>query len=275
MDCDIGKLQKAAWNVRARILQMANRCNGNVHIGGALSMSDLLTVLYKKTMKYDFADPAWEARDRFILSKGHCVLALYAVLAECGLLTDADIALFQVNGSRLCAHPVMDLDIGIESSNGSLGQGISMAVGIAKTAKMLKKTYKVYTLIGNGESNEGSVWEAAMLASQWKLDNLTVIIDNNAMQSDGISDKIMSMESMTDKWSSFGFDVFKIDGHNVADISKAYDSRTDGKPKAVIAETIKGHGISFMENDPQWHHNRLTDQLYEQAMEELKGERHA
>ncbi|HBI61184.1 MAG TPA: transketolase [Lachnospiraceae bacterium] len=266
-------LNVSIYNVKKRMLWMANKCGSNTHIGGAFSMADILTVLYKSVLNYDFSNTEWEGRDRFILSKGHCVVALYAVLAECGILSEEELMTFQKNGSELCAHPVMNLPKGIESSNGSLGQGISMAAGIAKSAKLLAKEYKVYTLIGNGESNEGSVWETAMLAAHWGLDNFTVILDNNSMQSDGDSKDILDMEDIAEKWRCFGFTVYQIDGHNIAEILKAFESPFHGKPKIIIADTIKGHGISFMENNNAWHHNRLTGRYYELACQELEGQR--
>jgi transketolase len=257
-------------NVRKRILKMANACGRNAHLGGSLSMVELLTVLYRDVMNYDFQNPTWEERDRFILSKGHCVLALYALFAEAGLLSETEATTFLQDGSSLGSHPVMNPSLGIESSNGSLGQGVSMAVGIAKAAKIQNKSYKVYTLVGNGECNEGSVWEAAMLASQWKLNNLSIILDNNKLQSDGASMGIIDAYNLADRFASFGFDVHEIDGHDEIAIKEAYDADPCDKPKIVIANTIKGKGVSFMEGNNDWHHNRLTDKLYEQALQELK-----
>lgn len=267
------ELLQAVYSVKKRILRMANSCGQRVHMGGSLSMAELLTVLYKDVMHFDATNPRWDERDRFILSKGHCVLAYYAVLAECGLIGEEELNTFQQDGSKLGAHPTMNLDLGIESSNGSLGQGISMAVGLAKAAKIRNKAYKVYVVIGNGESNEGSVWEAAMLAPQWNLDNLTVIMDNNHMQSDGESNNILALNGMKNIWASFGFHVEEIDGHNIAEICNAFAASSAGKPKIIIGNTVKGHGISFMENNNDWHHNRLTDKLYEAASMELEGVR--
>ncbi len=270
MACSVSELEQSIYRVKKSILQTAYECQKSAHIGGALSMADILTVLYKGYLRFDRDNTRWEDRDRFILSKGHCVLAYYAVLRECGILSDDMLAQFQKNGSSLGAHPTMNLEYGIESSNGSLGQGVSMAVGIAKAGKIKNEAYRVYTLIGNGECNEGSVWEAAMLADQWTLDHLTIILDNNGMQSDGASEEIISASGMAQKWAAFGFDVREIDGHNVPEICRAFEEKTQGKPKIVIANTVKGHGISFMENNNEWHHNRLTKKTYEQACMELE-----
>ncbi len=265
-------LEETVVNVKKRILYMSNACGQRTHLGGSLSMAELLTVLYKEVMHYDPKNPSWEGRDRFILSKGHCVLAYYAVLAECGFIGEKDLATFQQDGTLLGAHPIMNMEFGIESSNGSLGQGISMAVGLAKAAKIKRESHRIYVLIGNGESNEGAVWEAAMLAAQWKLDNLTVIMDNNHMQSDGDSQNIISSNEMQEKWKSFGFQTVEVDGHNVGAICDAFRIDPQEKPKIIIGNTVKGHGISFMENNNEWHHNRMTDKLYAEALKELGGE---
>lgn len=262
--------ERASFLVRKRILKMANECGGSTHLGGSLSMADMLTVLYKKYLTYDAKNPAWPARDYFILSKGHCTLAYYAVLAECGFLSEDLIATFQKDGSLLSAHPVMNLELGIESSTGSLGQGISTAVGLAKGLALQKLENQVYVLIGNGEANEGSVWEAAMIAGQWKLENLTVLLDQNHMQSDGDSENIISGGSMAARWSAVGFDVQEVDGNDVAALCRAFDGRTPGKPHLIIGNTIKGCGVSFMEGNNAWHHNRLTDKLYAEAIQELE-----
>ena len=261
----------SAVDVRKRILKMANTCERNAHIGGSLSMVELLTVLYRDIMSYHMDDPAWEDRDRFILSKGHCALALYAVLTECGLIGEDISQSFLQDAGRLGSHPVMDLSIGIESSNGSLGQGISMAVGIAKAAKLQGKDYKVYVLVGNGECDEGSVWEAAMLASQWQLDNLTVIVDNNMLQGDGKSSDIIGMANIRERFEKFGFLSLEVDGHDETEILEAFRQNEENRPKVIIGNTVKGKGISYMENNNEWHHNRLIKEAYEQALAEMEG----
>ena len=259
-------LYEQAYKIRQRVLKLANGCGKNAHLGGALSMVDILTVLYKRIMKYDFNSPTSKNNDKFILSKGHCVVALYAVLNSCSVISDDLLLTFQQNGSALSSHPVLNQDIGIESSSGSLGQGISLAVGIAKANKLLSKSNHVYTLIGNGESNEGSVWEAAAIAGQWGLDNLTVILDNNRFQSDGESSSILDGGSGLHRWESFGFNAIQIDGHNIVEIIKAFEEPHNGRPKIIIADTVKGKGIPFMEGNNNWHHSRLTDSLYEEAI---------
>lgn len=259
-------------DVRKRILKMANACGGSVHMGGIMSIVELLTVLYRDVLRYDFNNTQWEDRDRFILSKGHNVLTLFAILTECGVITEEEAATYYQDGSIFGSHPVMDLDHGIESSNGSLGQGISMAVGIAKAAKLKGKDYKVYVLVGDGESQEGSVWEALSLASQWHLDNLTVILDYNKFQGDGMTTDIVDLYSNAkERFESFGFNTIVVDGHDEDAIKAAYECDFGGKPKMIVADTVKGKGISFMEDNNDWHHNRLTDKIYEQALEELQN----
>lgn len=256
-------------NVRKRTLTMANACKRNTHLGGALSIVELLTVLYRDVMNYDFSNPEWEDRDRFILSKGHCALTLDAILTETGVISEEEAADYLQDGSKLSAHPIMNVSHGIEASSGSLGQGISLAVGLAKAAKIKGKTHKVYTLVGNGECDEGSVWEAVMLASQWGLDNLTIIVDDNKLQGDGASTDIVDQGNFIDRFTAFGCTVVSVDGHNEQEILDAFKADSEGKPKVIIGNTIKGKGVSFIENNNDWHHNRLTDSLYEQAMTEL------
>lgn len=270
MDNKVKKIEIAAVNIRKNILRMANHCGTSAHIGGSLSMVEILATLYLEIMKYNSDSMKNRLRDRFILSKGHSAMALYATLAETGIITMDKLDTFQQNGTDLCAHPVMNKTLGIESSNGSLGQGISMAVGLAKAACLKAFSYNVYVMIGNGESNEGAVWEAAMLAAQWKLKNLTVVVDNNQLQSDGVSADILDMANYLEKWKSFGFYAIEIDGHDIQAIYEAFLTDNGDKPKVIIANTIKGKGISFIENKTEWHHNRLTDRLYRSALEELE-----
>lgn len=260
-----------ANDVRKRILSIAYKCNNNTHLGGSLSIVELLTVLYRDVLNYKFDDPKWSERDIFILSKGHCALALDAVLNVCGVISDEESDTFLQNGSDFGSHPVMNIEHGIECSSGSLGQGVSMAVGIAKASKIKGKSNSIYVLVGNGECNEGAVWEAAMLASQWKLSNLTFIIDSNGFQSDGESSVIVNMSSIAGKFESFGFCVTEIDGHDENQIYEAYVLHSGDRPKAIVANTIKGKGISFMEGNNTWHHNRLIDEMYCNAMEELES----
>lgn len=263
------ELEKLALAIRKRVIKVAYECNGNVHLGGALSMVDILAVLYGEIL-HGIGD-AYEERDKFVLSKGHGALALFATLGELGYISEERLETYLADGSNLCAHPVMEPEIGIESSNGSLGQGISMAVGMALSAKRKQRNYRVYTIIGNGESNEGLVWEALASASQFQLDNFTVILDDNKFQNDGASEQVMYYPNYMERLQAFGFHTLEIDGHNTSEIRKALESNpVKNIPTAIIANTIKGHGISFMENDNSWHHNRLTQKNYEQAMKELE-----
>lgn len=266
-------MELSSNNVRKRVLKMANECKRNTHLGGALSIVELLTVLYRDVMNYDFNNPSWEDRDRFILSKGHCALTLDAIMVEAGVISEEDSKTYLQDGSAYGAHPVQNISHGIEASSGSLGQGISMAVGLAKAAKIKGKNHKIYTLVGNGECNEGSVWEAAMLAAQWKLDNLTVILDDNKLQGDGYGSDIIDLSNVDERFRTFGFNVFVVDGHNEEEIKKAFDAASEGKPKIIVANTIKGKGASFIEDNNAWHHNRLTDEMYKSAMEELGGDK--
>lgn len=263
------ELEKLALAIRKRVIRMAYECNGNVHLGGALSMVDILAVLYGEVLHG--AGKSYEERDKFVLSKGHGALALFATLGELGVISEERLLTYLKDGSNLCAHPVMEPEIGIEASNGSLGQGISMAVGMALSAKRKKRDYQVYTIIGNGESNEGLVWEALTSASQFKLDNFTVILDDNKFQNDGASVDVMYYPNYKERLQAFGFTTTEIDGHNISEIREALRSaHADNTPKAIIADTIKGFGVSFMENDNSWHHKRLTQKSYEQAMRELE-----
>lgn len=255
--------------MRKHILDVSFKSGTSTHIGGALSMVEVMATLYGKVLAYDKDNPRWEDRDRFILSKGHGVLGYYPALLAAGIISEDTFNTFQTNGSDLIAHPVMNLDLGIESSNGSLGQGISMAVGIACAAKRQNKSFKTYTLIGDGESNEGSVWEAVMLGAHLKLDNLTVIVDYNRHQNDGAGEDILLIDNMAERFQSFGWHAIEVDGHCVDEIQAAFEEQVIDQPKVIIAHTIKGKGVSFMENENSWHHNRLTQKLYEAAISEL------
>ncbi|MBQ9234156.1 MAG: transketolase [Lachnospiraceae bacterium] len=261
-----------AKQIRNRILRMSYECGRSVHLGGSLSMAEILSVLYRDILRYKVSEPDWDDRDRFILSKGHCVLALYAALAEIGMISENEIATYMQDGSIFGSHPVMDLKHGIECSSGSLGQGVSLALGMAKAAKINNKDFNIYTLVGNGECNEGSVWETFMLSGQWKLDNFTIIIDNNKIQSDGESRDIIDLSNMKDRLSGFDLMVYEVDGHNETELKSAFEADFGGKTKVIICNTIKGKGISFMENNNEWHHNRLIQEKYEEAMKEIEGE---
>ena len=246
---------------------------GMAHLASCFSSIEMIYALYAKNiLRYDRNNAKWEDRDRFILSKGHGVLAFYSALAEFGIIDNALIETFMDNGSDLIAHPVMKPSIGIEASTGSLGQGISIAVGMALAAKKKGYSYKTYVLCGNGECNEGSVWEAFMSAVNYKLDNLTVFIDNNHFQSDGISEKIMNVSNCyAGMLQALGFQVIETDGNSIAEVYDAFMlPHEEGKPKVLIGNTIKGKGISFMENNNDWHHNRLTKEQLDDALNELE-----
>ena len=266
----IAALELSARRLRIDALKMANKCGGNAHLGGALSIMESMAVLYGEVMN----DPGlpYEQRDKFILSKGHAVLALYTALAAFGRMDKGLLDTFMQDGSDLIAHPVMKPDIGLEASSGSLGQGISMAVGLALAAKKKGYTYQTYVLCGNGEANEGSVWEACMSAVNFRLDNFTLFLDNNRMQSDGMSEDVMNIAGKyTGMLQALGFQVIEIDGNDVAQVYDAFRMpREEGKPKAIVGNTVKGKGVSFMENNNDWHHNRLTDTQLAAALSELE-----
>jgi len=267
---EILNIKKIAKTMRKDILEISYLCNLSAHIGGGLSMVEIMAVLYGRVLRYEIGNPRWEDRDRFILSKGHGVLGYFSALLTAGIIKVETFRTFQTNESDLIAHPVMNVDLGIESSNGSLGQGLSMGVGIALAAKKKLKNFRVFVYVGDGECNEGSIWEAAMSASQLGLDNLTVIVDYNKLQSDGDSTQIIDLGDLAGKFKSFGWDVREIDGHNIDEIVNALESIKEIKrPRVLVAHTIKGKGISFMENNNEWHHNRLTKNYYDLAMTEL------
>jgi transketolase len=264
------EIDRMARLMRRKILDISHQCNLSAHLGGGLSMVDIMATLYGRILRYDRANPGWEARDRFILSKGHGVLGYFSALLAAGIISEEVYASFQTNGSDLIAHPVMNVELGIESSNGSLGQGLSMAVGIALAAKRKAATHKACVLLGDGECNEGSVWEAVMSAAQLGLDNLIAVVDYNKLQSDGESRGIIDLDDLAGKFRAFRWDVAEVDGHDVQQLVAAFERvPVEGKPRVVVAHTVKGKGISFMENNNEWHHNRLTKAHYELALSEL------
>ncbi len=240
------------------------------HFGGALSIVEIISFLYSFKMKIDKNLPNWEERDRLILSKGHACLAYYAALCEIGYISKNQLSTFEKDDSDLLGHPVINRELGIDFSNGSLGMGLSIGIGVAISLKKKKKFNDVFVILGDGECNEGSVWEAAMAAPNLNLSNLYAIIDKNNFQQTGSNKEIMNTENLVKKWSSFGWDTDEVDGH---DVDKMYDiftkKNSTNKPKAIIANTIKGKGFSFSENNNDWHHAVLTKKLYEQAKKEL------
>ena len=268
----IAALEAHAKHMRITALKMANRCGGNAHLGGGLSIMEAMAALYGAVM--NSRELPYEARDKFILSKGHGVLGLYAALAEFGVMDEGLLDTFMQDGSDLIAHPVMKPEIGLEASSGSLGQGISMAVGLALAAKKKGYSYRTYVLCGNGEANEGSVWEACMSAVNFRLDNFTLFLDNNRMQSDGMSEGILDVSGKyTGMLEALGFQVTEIDGNDMEQVIEAFLAPQEaGRPKAIIGNTVKGKGVSFMENNNDWHHNRLTDTQLAAALSELEAE---
>jgi len=266
-------LALVAKNIRENIVN----CIGSLgvgHIGGCLSIADLLAVLYGKHLKFDPANPKMEGRDRFVLSKGHTTPGLYSVLANRGFFPVEDLPKFRHIDSYLQGHPNMNTVPGVDMSTGSLGQGVSVATGMALAAKHTGKTNRVYSLLGDGEIQEGQVWEACMAAAHYKLDNLCIVVDNNGLQIDGNIADVMSPYPIVDKLEAFGFAVQQIDGHDFDAIEAAFAQAREvkGKPSAIVIKTVKGKGVSFMENDAGWHGKAPNDAEYAQAMSELKAQ---
>lgn len=265
------KLQQISCKVRMGIIEGVY-CAKAGHPGGSLSSADILTYLYFEEMKLDPQKPNWEDRDRFVLSKGHGAPALYSCLAHKGFFEVDELKTLRKIGSRLQGHPDMKHIPGVDMSTGSLGQGISAACGMAKAAKIMKKDYRVYAVLGDGELQEGQVWEASMFAAHNKLDNLCVVVDNNGLQIDGSIEEVCSPYPIDEKFKAFGFNVISIDGHDYDQIEAAYKEARNckGKPTAIIAKTIKGKGVSFMENQVSWHGAAPNEKQYDTAMQELK-----
>ena len=267
------RLKKIALNVRMGIIEGVHSAKSG-HPGGSLSIADILTYLYFEKMNIDPKNPSKEDRDRLVLSKGHAAPALYSVLAERGYFSKDELKGLRQIGSILQGHPDMKHIPGVDMSSGSLGQGISAAVGMALSGKHFNNNYKVYTIVGDGESEEGQVWEAAMFASAKKLDNLTAIIDVNGLQIDGTVEEVNSPLPLDKKFEAFGWNVVLIDGHDFCNIEKALNiaENTTGKPTAIIMKTVKGKGVSYMENQVGWHGSAPNDEQYEQAMTELRNQ---
>jgi len=270
----IKNIKNFAFQVRKNILEMAVVAGASsAHFGGALSITEIVATLFAYQMKIDKKNPKWEERDRFILSKGHACLAYYAALCEVGYISNNELKTFEQNDTNLLGHPVINRDLGIDFSNGSLGMGLSLGIGVAISSKRKKKNFNVYVIVGDGECNEGSIWEGAMAAPNFNLDNLYVIIDKNNFQQTGSNKEIMNVGNLKDKWSSFGWHTVELDGHNVKDLYNFFqESKNIQKPKAIIANTIKGKGFSFSENNNDWHHSILSKSFYEKAIKELKKE---
>ncbi|MBI5065385.1 transketolase [Candidatus Woesearchaeota archaeon] len=265
-------LSNKANELRIEILKMVNKSQGG-HIGGAYSVIDVMTALYFNVLNYDPKNPSWSDRDRLVFSKGHGCLALYTVLAEVGYFGKENLDKYCVDEGLLGGHPERGLIPGVEVSSGSLGHGVSFGVGMALAAKIDKKQYKTYVVISDGELNEGSTWEGFMAGAQFKLDNLTVIIDSNKHISLGRTEDIMNVEPLPKRLESFGWNVQDIDGHSMSEILNALDATqySQGKPNAIVANTIKGKGVSFMENATKWHYRRPKGDEFPNALAELEA----
>lgn len=262
------ELARVANEVRKGILVGTHAAKSG-HPGGSLGAADILTYLYFEEMNVRPDEPRWEGRDRFVLSKGHCAPALYATLAERGFFPKGDLETLRHIGSHLQGHPNMNDTPGVDMSTGSLGQGVSAAAGMALAAKHWGDDWRVFALLGDGEVEEGMVWEAAMFAGNHALDNLVVIVDHNGLQIDGTNDEVMGVGDMMAKYEAFGFACVKVDGHDIGAVVEAVNTPHPGKPLFVCCETHKGHGVSFMEDQVGWHGKAPNKEQYEQAMKEL------
>ena len=266
----VKSLNEKAREIRKDIVELVYNAKVG-HIGGSLSSTDVMTTLYYSVLNVDPKNPKMEDRDRFIMSKGHSVEVLYCILADKGFFQKEKLKDFSKFGSTLIGHP-NNKNAGVEMNTGALGHGLSVSVGMAIGGKRDKKEYRVFTIMGDGELAEGSVWEGAMAAAHYKLDNLTAIIDRNRLQISGSTEDVMSLDSLEEKWTSFGWNVISVDGHNIEELLKAFskESIIKDKPTMVIANTIKGKGISYMENLAKWHHGVPTEEEYNLAIKELE-----
>ena len=266
------KLSAVATRIRMAVVEGVY-CAKSGHPGGSLSIADMLAYLYTEELRVDPKNPTWADRDRFVMSKGHCAPALYGALAVSGFFPEEEIRSLRHTGAMLQGHPCMTTTPGVDMSTGSLGQGVSAAAGMALGAKLDGKDYRTYAILGDGEIQEGQVWEAAMFAAHKKLSNLCVIVDNNGLQIDGAVDEVNSPYPIPEKFAAFGFNVVEIDGHNFDEIEAALAAAracTD-KPTAIVMKTVKGKGVSFMENQVGWHGKGPNAEEYEQAMQELRA----
>jgi transketolase len=265
------ELAATAKKLRRHVITMIGKA-GSGHPGGSLSAAEIITALYFKVLRHDPANPRWAERDRFILSKGHAAPILYAALAERGYFPGEELATLRTLGSCLQGHCDMTATRGVEMSSGSLGQGLSFGIGIALAGRLNARDYRVYVLLGDGECDEGQVWEAAMASAHFKLDNLVAIVDHNELQIDGWNRDVMNLEPLPEKWKAFGWHTIEVNGHDLSQLIAAFDEakRVRGKPTAIIAHTIKGKGVSFMENNVDFHGKAPTPAEMEKALEELK-----
>ena len=267
----VTEMEVVAKRVRRHIISMTGRA-GSGHPGGSLSAAEIVTALYFRVLKHKPQDPCWSDRDRLILSKGHAAPMLYAVLAECGYFPLDELTTLRQLDTRLQGHTDCTVTPGVEMSAGALGQGLSFAIGVALAGRLNSQKYGVYVLLGDGECNEGQVWEAAMAAAHFKLDNLVAIVDNNGQQIDGWNREVMSLDPFNKKWQAFGWRVIEVDGHDFTQLIDAYEQAklVKGQPVVIIAHTIKGKGVSFMENNPDFHGKAPTAEEVEIALKELE-----
>lgn len=264
-------LTEMSKKMRIRILELGMISGKNgAHIGGGLSCTDIISTLYGAVLKFDVNNPLDKNRDRFILSKGHAAIALFSALEIVGFIKKEDLDQFEMNGSPYYAHAARNLSKGIEFSGGSLSLGLSFAVGVALSNRRDGLSNHIYVLVGDGECDEGLVWESLMSAAHYKLSNLTVIVDCNGIQSDGFTSDVMDHHSLAEKFQAFGFNVHNINGHDVKSLYQSLIAKDSNKPNAIIANTAKGKGVSFMENNKIWHHGVLSIAQYEQAISEQK-----
>lgn len=266
----IKKLEIISFERRIDIINMIYNAKTG-HTGGSLSSVDMIVALYYEVMNVKPAQPDWEGRDRFILSKGHSVEGYYTVLADLGFFLKSELKDFSKYGSRLIGHPTRKVP-GIEMNTGALGHGLPVSVGMALAGKMKKQHHYVYTLMGDGEQGEGSIYEAAMAAGHYKLDNLIAIIDRNGLQISGSTENVMGLEPLKDKWHAFRWNVLECNGNDISDFLKTIEEakKIKGKPTMIIASTTKGKGVSYMENNPKWHHGVPSEEQYKQAINEIK-----
>ena len=267
----VKEMEAMAKKLRRHIITMTGKA-GSGHPGGSLSAVEIVTTLYFGLLRHKPSDPQWTDRDRFILSKGHAAPLLYATLAECGYLPIDELITLRQLDSRLQGHTDRTVTPGIEMSAGALGQGLSFAIGVALAGRLNSQKYRVYVLLGDGECDEGQVWEGAMAAAHFKIDNLTAIVDNNGQQIDGWNHDVMNLDPFNQKWQAFGWHVIEVNGHDFAQLTDAFNQAklVKGQPTVIIAHTIKGKGVSFMENNPDFHGKAPTAAEVERALKELE-----
>lgn len=267
---EVEMLNEKAATIRRHIIKSVSQA-GSGHPGGSLSSADIITLLYFHVLRLRPEEPDWQKRDRFVLAKGHAAPALYAALAERGFFSSDDLLTLRNMGSKLQGHPDMKLTPGVEASTGSLGQGLSVAVGMAAGAKLQNQDYGVYALLGDGEVQEGQVWEAAMAAAHYDLDNLVAVLDYNRLQIDGPVDEVMSPVPLADKWKAFNWEVLECDGHNISALHEVLQEAQGAEyPAMIIAHTTKGKGVSYMEDEVGWHGKAPDSEMTEKALKELK-----